>query len=267
VWSAPIAAVIFFAFVFLVIALSPGARDPSSAQGLPTWDQALTDTWLLLNNPFGRYVIAGFAAIVFAGEYQFGTWKNFVPHRRRTTLLLNKFFVIAAFMMFAWTLMAVIVCLGVGLMHLIYGASYGSFDGETVRRFAGEYLLNMSVTGTATLIAAGYAALAAMITRSILSSFFITIIITIVEDALLLVLFILYGLLDLNLLRLYVYTPSFNLLNITNWVSNGGPTPVGQDMIPSTTLSLEASIAIIAAWIIIILGLTLWRFNRQDITT
>ncbi|MDX1991942.1 MAG: ABC transporter permease [bacterium] len=272
VWIAPIAALVFFGFLAVVALLSPGFREELADGTLPPWNDAFLYGWLMVNNEFGRYVIAAFTAIVFAGEYQWGTWKNFVPHRTRTSLLLTKFFTVGAFTITAWTAMSLIVGIGFGLMAVFGGRSYGAFNGEIFREFIGTYGLQMALTFTATLIAACYAALTAMFTRSVLVSFFVVIVLTILENGILLPLFLIYGFFDLDLLWLYRFVPTYNLANINAWLTTGtgfSPPGVGDGgvYVPPEPNALGLSLFIIVVWVVALLSVTLWQFRRQDITT
>jgi ABC-2 type transport system permease protein len=92
VWIYPIWAVI--AVVFQVLTgLSPGHQPPAIALGAEAWAR---QTSYMLQAPLsgvGRILIAGFAAVVFAGEYGWNTWKLVIPARSRAQLILAKWLV------------------------------------------------------------------------------------------------------------------------------------------------------------------------------
>jgi ABC-type transport system involved in multi-copper enzyme maturation permease subunit len=270
IWSAPIGAFLLMGLIILSIAASETARENVRFGGgfSGSWSEMFLGGWQVVNNEIGRYVIAAFTAIVFAGEYQFGTWKNFVPYRRRTTLFLNKLAVIAVMVIIAWVSMTIIVGIGFLIVAQIGNVDVGTFDGETVRAFAGQYALQMALTLTATLIAACYAALAAMFTRSMIASFFVAVLFNVIETGILLPLALLYQFFRVNLLAIYTYTPSFNLANIQQIIQFDRP--VTPPSIPGTMISghsFENSLIIIVIWLLVLLSITLWRFNRQDIVT
>ena len=47
----------------------------TNEQGMTNWQINFRFSWEFVNSEFGRWMIAAFTAIVFAGEYQHGTWK------------------------------------------------------------------------------------------------------------------------------------------------------------------------------------------------
>jgi len=268
IWIAPIGALMMMGLIILIAAFSEEARTNMARGQLQPWNETFLFGWLLVNNEIGRYIIAAFTAIVFAGEYQFGTWKNFVPYRRRTTLLLTKFALIGVLVLVAWVSMTLIIGFGFLILGQILGADSGAVNGDILRDFLGDYALQMALTLSATLIAACYAALAAMFTRSTIASFFVAVIISIAETGILLPISIIYQFFRVNLFALYTYTPSFNLFNIQSLVQSGRQ--MSAPAVPGTVTpshSLETSLLIIVIWVFVLLGVTLWRFNRQDITT
>jgi hypothetical protein len=114
-------------------------------------------------------ILLGFAAVVFAGEYQWGTWKNIVPRNRRVMLLLMKFMALGVFVVLAFVLMSIIWVIGLGVLAQIAGAEYGpAVTLHVLSDFAEDYAIQAALTFTSMMIAAGYAALAGMLTRSIL---------------------------------------------------------------------------------------------------
>ena len=55
------------------------------------WTDTFMASWGFANNLFGRMFLLGFTAVTFAGEYQWGTWKNIIPRQRRSLLIMAKF--------------------------------------------------------------------------------------------------------------------------------------------------------------------------------
>jgi ABC-2 type transport system permease protein len=270
IWIFPMSAFAIMAFWILVLI---GAHEAREAFEPITWDEALLTPWTLVNNEFGRWIVAAFTAFVFAGEYVHGTWKNLVPRQSRIVLILTKFVTVGVFVLFAWTLMTVIVGFGLGIASDIVGTSFGEFNGEIFNEFIGDFSLQVFITLTATLIAASYAALAAMFTRNTLASVFIAILLNIAETAILLPLILLRLWLEIDLVALYSYTPGYNLANISTWItqdvgiSQEARDAEGQVIWAYGPHSLEESLLIIAVIVIALVGFTVLRFQRQDITT
>ena len=108
VWIFPILAVAFVVLMSVIMALSPAARE-SFFEAPAQWTEQAVAIWNIPNNPLGRLVLLGFTAVVFAGEYQWQTWKNVVPRNRRSLLILIKFLALGAFIVLAFTLAAALV--------------------------------------------------------------------------------------------------------------------------------------------------------------
>lgn len=267
IWIFPALAILATILALLAAALSSSFREGlSRAPGL--WTDMAILPWAIPNNPLGRGLLLGFTAVLFAGEYQWNTWKSIVPRSQRVPLILVKFFTVALFVVFAFTLMSILLTLGMGLVSLVAGASYGpTIEGDVLADFAEDYGLQMLYAFISTIIAAGFASLAAMITRSILGSAITGIVIAIGETMLALPLGLLAWLLDMDsIMHIYRFLPSYNLLNLFALLA--GETPEGFEM-PSGKLIVDSLLfneAVLVCWMIGLIALTAYLFQRQDIT-
>lgn len=232
------------------------------------WTEVAILPWVIPNNPLGRMLLIGFTAVLFAGEYQWNTWKVIVPRSQRAPLILTKFVAVALFVVFAFTLMSILLTSGVGLVSLVIGASYGpAIKGDVLSDFAEDYVLQMLYAFISTIIAAGYVSLAAMLTRSILGSAVTGIVIAIGETMLFLPLSLLSWLFDREgIMHIYRFTPGFNLMNLLTWLS--GETPEGLEFSSGRIIvdSQLFSEAVLACWVLGLVALTTYLFYRQDIT-
>ena len=221
VWVFPVGAVAFVLVMGLIMALSSTARE-GFFEAPMQWTEQAVAVWSIPNNPLGRLVLLGFTAVVFAGEYQWQTWKNVVPRNRRSLLILFKFLALGAFIVLAFVLMSILWTLGIGLLSQIAGVPYGpSLDGEVLADFAGDYALAAALAFTSTLIAAGYAALAGMLTRSILGGVLVGFAVTFLENLSIAGLALIGYLLDIpRIVHLYRLTPGYNLLNVASWIND-----------------------------------------------
>ncbi len=274
VWVFPLAATLFLVVAALILSLSGSARDGFAEDDPALWTEQAVGVWNFPNNPIGRLVLLGFAAVVFAGEYQWNTWKNVVPRNRRLALVVIKFLALGAFVVMAFALMSIIWTLGFGLLTQIAGTSYGpTVTGEVLAEFAEDYAVQASTAFTSTIIAAGYAALAGMFTRSILGGVLVGFVLTFVESGLILGLLFIGWLLDIpRIVHVYRFTPGYNLLNVTSWINDNvslemqpyedGP---HADIIFSDGLAF--SLVVLAAWVVGLIALTAGLFQRQDITS
>lgn len=274
VWIFPLAAVAFIVVASLVLSLSSSAREGFREDDPPLWTEGAISVWNFPNNPVGRLVLLGFTAVVFAGEYQWSTWKNMVPRNRRISLILIKFLALGVFVVVAFVLMSIVWSLGVGLLTQIAGTSYGPrVTRDVLSDFAQDYALQASLAFTSTIIAAGYAALAGMVTRSILGGVLVGFVLTFVEQGLILGLMFIGWLLDFpRIVHVYQYTPGYNLLNVASWINdrvalNMQPSEEGKFAGIVFSDSLAFSLVVLAAWVIGLIALTSFLFQRQDITS
>ena len=272
VWIFPVGALAFMIVVGVIMALSSTAREQffdAPAQ----WTEQAVAVWNIPNNPLGRLVLLGFTAVVFAGEYQWQTWKNVVPRNRRSLLIVIKFLALGAFIVTAFVLMSILWTVGTGVLSRIAGMPYGpTLTGDVLADFAGDYALAVALAFTSTIIAAGYAALAGMLTRSILGGVLVGFAITFVENLLAPVLALIGLLLDIpRIVHLYRLTPGYNLLNVSSWIKSDEAIEwtiqVSDKARYTMTDSLAFSIFVLAAWVVGLVGLTIFLFRRQDIAS
>lgn len=272
VWIFPVGALAFMIVVGVIMALSSTARE-GFFDAPEQWTEQAIAVWNIPNNPLGRLVLLGFTAVVFAGEYQWQTWKNVVPRNRRSLLILVKFVALGAFIVTAFVLMSILWAVGTGVLSRIAGVPYGpSLTGDVLADFAGDYALAAALAFTSTIIAAGYAALAGMLTRSILGGVLVGFAITFAENLLAPVLALIGLLLDIpRIVHLYRLTPGYNLLNVSSWINSDEAIEwtiqVSDQARYTMTDSLAFSIFVLAAWVVGLIGLTIYLFRRQDIAS
>lgn len=267
IWVFPALAVLVTVLALVAAALSTSFREGIAGEPL-NWTDIAILPWFIPNNPLGRGLLLGFTAVLFAGEYQWNTWKALVPRSRRVPLILVKFVTVGLFIIFAFTLMSVLLTSGIGLVSVVAGATYGPpLERGVLAEFAQDYGLQMLYAFLSTTIAAGYAALAAMITRSILGSVITGIVVSIGETMLFIPLYLIAQLLGKEgVLHIYRFVPSYNLLNLFTWLS--GETPDGLEL-PSGAVIVDSQLfaeAVLVCWVIGLIALTAYAFQRQDIT-
>ena len=262
----------FTALVLMIFALIGATFSESFREGMQVdpaqWTEMAMFPWFIPNNPLGRGLLLGFTAVIFAGEYQWNTWKMIVPRSRRIPLILIKFLAVAVFVIYAFMLMSILMALGFRLISWVAGSPYGpEISFPVISEFCRDYALQMLYAFTSTVIASGFAAIAAMVTRSILGSAIAAIIIGIAETALILPLFLLSWLLDSDLpMHLYRFIPAYNLLNLFSWLV--GETPGGLTFPSGEVIvdSLPFAMTVVSCWIVGLIALTTYLFQKQDIT-
>ncbi len=272
-WLFPVGAlgaVLLLAFLSLVV-------DDFAAQFFrepPLWTNTMISVWNFPTNILGQMFLIGLTAVTFAGEYQWGTWKNTIPRCRRAALILVKFLALGALVLFAFVLMSLILGLGYGLIAKVGGVSFGpAITQKTLADFARDYGFQAFVSFLTVLITAIYAAFAAMLTRSILGGVMVGLGIVVVEP----ILSFLLAPLALNydwafLLTFMRLTPTYNIGNVTSWVVEGKSNIItasfyeAQGLTPPAD-SLGFSLLALTAWVVLGIGLILWLFQRQDINS
>lgn len=270
IWVFPVGATAFFLIVILAALFAENAGDMLDLQNARWTDAA--GVWNTLSdfpgNVVGRMPILAFVAALFAGEFEWGTWKNITPRNSRAALILIKFLTLGVFVVTSFAAMSLIVGVGTGIATAIVGYPYGPEPTTTViAEFASHYALRASLAFASTLIVAAFAALAALFTRRIVGGIMVGFLISIIEPNTLLLFMWLSRLLDnLDLIKLYRFTPSFNIGNINAWIQFDRPLDLGLPAFPLDT-SLYFSIAVVGVWIIALIALVTLLFQRQDITS
>jgi hypothetical protein len=267
IWIWPLLAVGFSVVWPLILLLSEDAR-LSVAEEPPQWTDAMVSVWYIPNNPVGRLILIAFTAVLFGGEYQWNTWKNIVPRSWRTPLIVMKFLGVGVFVVIAFGLMSVIFAVGSWLAAGAADVPFGPpVNSQVLEDFAEDYSIQVFTTFVSVIIAAGYAAFAAMLTRSILGSVVGSFVLTVGEG------FSIIGFAFASwvtgidaVLGWYRYTPTYNLLNVTAWISDNQAQTVELLSGKEVSLSLEASLLILAIYVVSLIALTAAAFEWQDIT-
>jgi ABC-type transport system involved in multi-copper enzyme maturation permease subunit len=267
IWIFPVAAAAGAVGLCVLALASPMGRTlfRSGALVIELWTQIIPEIWNLPNSWLGRMLLVGFAAFVFAGEYLWHTWKNLLPRNRRTALILAKFVVVAAFVLLAFLSATAILSLGMGLAMGLAGGTPASLPGDRLVGLVTDSALQAVVTLLSTTIAAGYAALAGMYTRSILGGVLVGLGATGGEQFLLMALAQIAGWLrEPRVLGLYRLTPSYNVANAVSWINDSSPTAM---LFGLAADSLATSLMLLVGWVLALILLTVLLFRRQDIVT
>jgi ABC-type transport system involved in multi-copper enzyme maturation permease subunit len=260
VWLYPIG----FTLIFLIATVATiVTAPPPEPQSLAQWLENSSVIWLVPGHTMGRYLIAAYVALVFAGEYGWNTWKLIVPHRPRASLIGAKYAVAFGLLLIAYTLTALISILGSWFVDVVAG------DPLPAGITAGGLLAIHAKTALASLAPAlvtiAYASLAAVLTRSTLAAFVIALAATTVEQV-----FFSFGpMLSLKApaltWALYNVLPGYHLANLGSWISEGKALVAFFPRGGALELSWATSLAAAAAWIGGLAGLTFLSFRRQDL--
>ncbi|MCP4422929.1 MAG: hypothetical protein GY803_00410 [Chloroflexi bacterium] len=271
IWIFPVGALGLVGFMSLFALLSPSFRGNVHPM---LWTTTFATPWAFANNLFGRTFLLGFTAVTFAGEYQWGTWKNIVPRQRRSLLIAAKFINLSLLILVAFGLMSVIFGFGYGILSRIANVAYGPEPTDVVvREFLNDYALQAVLTFISVIIASIYAALAALLMKSILGGVMVGIGISVAEPLLTPAGLSLAQMFNNDIFEhLGRLSPYLNIANVNSWAQNNQGVawlePTVQLFNKTVSVnSLGFSVSVLAAWVVLGLGLVLYLFQRQDITT
>jgi ABC-2 type transport system permease protein len=231
----------------------------------------VTNVWNILSdfpaNIITRMPILAFVATLFAGEFEWETWKNILPRNKRSAIILAKFITFGLYVLCSLAVMSLIIGVGNWLGTLIAGLPYGpEATLDTVQKFVGDYTLSAVLAFASTLIVVSFAAFAALITKKIVGGIMIGFLISIIEPNTWLG-FLLMGKLFNNpdLINLQIYMPSYSIGNVNSWIRFGHA--LQMEPLMTATASFEISLLLAGIWVIGLVALVIHFFQRQDVST
>jgi hypothetical protein len=259
---------IFAAIATIVIVLINLATPPAFRTAA-RWDEMILSAWLVPGSELGRWLMLALTAVLFAGEYQWGTWKNVLLRAQRAPLVLAKFVMVNFAMLVGFGLMSIVLGIGGGLISASGLRPYEpAVTGETLSAFGRTLTLQIGLALVTTTIGAGYAAVAAIFSRSILGGIGVGFGLTFVESLLPLGLMLVGSLLRVpEIAGLYLLTPAYNIRNAGTWLLRGNGELFQVSGLAFGPNDLSLSLGILTAWVVGLIGLTIYLFRRQDITT
>lgn len=272
VWIFPVGAIGVFATFILLLFLMPDSQD-RLLNGPLVWTDQFLGPWIMFGGGGGglfvRVLPIVFCASVFAGEYTWGTWKNIVPRSQRFGLIVVKFVVVVVMLLIALSVTSLVAGFATFLLSSITGQSVSpELTTDALSSFIGDYVLAIGLGFIIIILIANYAAIAAMLTRSVVGSAIAGIGMMIFEEFLLPFLNLLSRLLNTpDIVQLYRFTPTHNLKNATYWIQIGEPSATQFYIDLARPDTLLFSVAMLMIWCIGGLLLVSWLFQRQDITT
>jgi hypothetical protein len=273
VWIYPIGALMIVLLIQILPALLiEPVREMMAADPID-WTEDLLSVWNAMNGfpggTFLRMPFIAFIAIAFAGEYQWGTWKNIVPRQARMKLIFAKFLVLATLILLALLLTSLVLAGGGWLQAVLFDIPFGPALADLdVAAFLQQSVLQVVMTFASTLIVASYAAMIAMYSRSIIASLLLSVGVGIVElTSSVLLLIVSQALQRPNLVNIIVALPTYNLDNVRSWVVDGVASTMGGFPGFTAVPPLWLSVFILLLWLGGLVGGTAVLFRRQDITS
>jgi ABC-2 type transport system permease protein len=260
VWLYPIAFLLILAIGVVVALVNP---DPVKPTSVAEWIDQTAMIWNVPRTAFGRYLIAAYFALVFAGEYGWNTWKLIVPHSARWKLIAAKYLVPLALLYIAWIATGAICVamdlLKAGLTEQVVPA------GVTAGGILRWHWLMLVGGIVPVLLTATYASVMAVLTRSTLAAFIISIVLITMDQIFgkLVQMLSRYGMEWLTLL--YRVLPGYHLENLASWWLEGAGFQMKFAGGTVVACSMAMSLLVLTAWIAALAALTLVTFRRQDI--
>lgn len=273
IWIIPVG---YFAFQIVMIVLSLFSKTMQAGVnyfGSGDWTNDSLSAWNMLiffpSNLFGRMLPLAFMAVVFAGEYQWKTLKNIVPRTERWKIILSKMAALVSLVFISMLLTALIAAIGPVTGHRIHGWAYGpTLSWQVFGDFLVDTLRTAVIAFISLLNIVSYAAVAAILTRSILGGLLTSFGFAILDAMSLGFLLFLRGVFNRpELINLYQFTPTYNLSNLHSWLFLGE----AQQLITAGAAPLTAepsfwlSALVLTFWIVGLTGLSLLLFQRQEI--
>lgn len=259
VWIYPILIGILLAGGIIYRAVAGTGEDTVATAA--EWIKGTAIFWHGPGSAPGRILVAAFTALVFAGEYNWNTWKLIVPVRQRWQLIVAKWLVITGFVFIALLLTNLLV-----LAEELIGTLQGSAipDGVTLSAIVQENARAAAYSFIPIIFAMSFAALIAILTRSVLATIVLSIGLVILEGMLPLLGIFAYQRAPGLTQFLIEATPLFHIDNLTNWAFYR--TGAEMALSPEFTLSPAwgTSLAIVLAWSIAAGALAMAWFLRQD---
>lgn len=271
VWGFPVGVLGFYAVMFLTGLFSREAMEGMVATGSGDWTVDALGPWgIILAFPFtilSRMIPLAFMASVLAGEYQSGMWKCLIPRNRRPLLILSKMAVLTVLMTLAFTATSAVVVAGQAIGRKLTGLPFGpALSGEVLGDFAVRYGQTLLLGVLALILLAAIAALAAILTRSVLGSLLVVFLFSTLDSLSMYILMLLAKIFSApGIVDLYRFTPQCNFDNVQSWFTTNAAMRLPFENF-STGPDLGFSLVILVIWAAGLTALALAVFERQDIT-
>ncbi|PSJ43217.1 ABC transporter permease [Allosphingosinicella deserti] len=261
VWIYPIGFLLLSVLLICVGLIQ--ARPETAAPAASKWIESTAAIWYVPPHMFGRYLIAAFAAFVFAGEYGWNTWKLVVPHRSRSALIAAKFAMTFLFLYGAFLLTGLLTLLMGWIGDVVLGSPIP--EGITAAALAKAQYLGAVAALAPVLVTIAYTSLAAVLTRSTIAALVIGLVAVTAEQAFLGLAPILSIYAPRLVWGLYQLLPGYHFDNLSSWLGQGSASQTRLPELEPIAWSWPASLALVGAWVVGVAGLTFVSFKRQDI--
>jgi len=272
VWIYPVGFLGFYGVMLIGGLFSRSWAEGMVVTGSGRWTDDALGVWgLIMSFPFnilGRMLPLAFISTVFASEYQWGMWKNLIPRNRRAYLILAKIAVLITLIVLALAATSLVTVTGQALGRRLVGSAYGpAITGSEMVSFLARYLQTAILGIWVLIILAGIAALAAILTRSVLGGLLVGFGFSVLDSLSMYVLLLVGKIFSApDLINLYRFTPAYSVDNAQSWFRTGAAVRLPLENF-STAPNLAFSLTVLLIWAVVLIALVLAFFQRQDITS
>ncbi|MGD0173299.1 MAG: ABC transporter permease subunit [Anaerolineales bacterium] len=272
VWIYPVGILGFYGVMLVGGIFSKGWAEGMVATGSGRWTDDALGVWgLIMSFPFnilGRMLPLAFMSTMFASEYEWGMWKNLIPRNRRAALILAKITVLITLIVLALVATSLVTVAGQWLGRRLVGGEYGpGVTGSVAISFIARYLQTAVLGILVLIILAGIAALAAILTRSVLGGLLVGFGFSVLDSLSMYILLLAGKIFSVpGIINLYRFTPAYSVDNSQSWFNTGTPIPIPLENF-SAAPDLAFSLMVLLIWAAGLTALVLAVFQRQDITS
>lgn len=257
-----------FALCGVITVLIVGKRADAILSNL-IWTEQMLGSWIVPIDLFAQMLPMAFAATWFAGEAQWGTWKNIIPLARRWRIMVAKIIAILIIFFIVFNITAIVAASGSILVIRAAGLiASPPLNTETISAFLPQYAATMLISLVTLLLIAILGAIGGLLAHATLAATLFGFAAFALMKAMIVPLGFLMALFNADWLAdLYRLTPIYNLDNAKAWLLGG----VAFDF-PRLTIdpnvppdSLLFSIVLLAFWIVALIALMLYIALKRDI--
>lgn len=261
VWIYPIGMTLILAGVLIYNVVS-GSVESEAADTTAAWIRDTTMLWHAPGSGPGRVLVAGFAALLFAGESNWNTWKLVIPARSRWHLIAAKWAVAIGFV-FVALLMANLIVLAGEWLRSLQGAAIPT--GVTTGAVIEAHIRAAAYSLLPIAYAVSFAGLVALLTGSILATVIASIALVFLEGLLGIIGVFFYANAPGLTRFLIEFLPPYHMSNMTSWAFEGAGLilPLGVDA--AISLPWATSLSAMIAWIAAASAASLFSFMKKDI--
>lgn len=261
VWIYPLALALVTAFLIVRgFTLPDGAA--TQAGSAAQWIAGTAMIWSVPQSGIGRYLMAGFCAVVFASEYGWNTWKLVIPARPRWQLIAAKWAAATAFLYAAFLSSDLIMLFGEWLRAALGQTAIP--DSVSIAALARTQLTEAMQAVFPIVYTVAAAALLAVVTRSVLATVILSIVLITIEQLLPGIAMLLGGYFATTTKLLAEALPFYHVGNVLTWFKTGDTLKMLIGAATPFHTSWHTSLAVALGWIAAAGATTLYLFARQD---